>query len=66
MKPDKVKPELVVEYVYEPSQDAQERLDEAWDIIVDLIIKDFEDEKNAQEAQGWNHGGIMVCDTRRN
>lgn len=50
MKPDKVKPELVIEYVYEPSQDAQERLDEAWDIIFDLIIKDFEDEKNAQEA----------------
>ena len=52
MEPDKVKPELVVEYVYEPGKDAQERLDEAWDIIVDLIIKDFEDEKNAQEAQG--------------
>ena len=52
MKPDKVKPELVVEYVYEPSQDAQERLDEAWDIIFDLILKDFEDEQNAQEAQG--------------
>lgn len=52
MKPDKAKPELVIVYVYEPSKDAQERLDEAWDIIFDLIIKDFEDEKNAQEAQG--------------
>ena len=52
MKPDKVKSELVIEYEYEPSKDAQERLDEAWDIIFDLIIKDFEDEQNAQEAQG--------------
>lgn len=52
MEPDKVKPELVIEYVYEPSQDAQEQLSEAWDIIIDLIIKDFEDEQSVQEVQG--------------
>lgn len=45
-------PEIIIEYEYEPSKDAQERLTEAWDIIFDLIIKDFEDEQNAQEAQG--------------
>ena len=48
----KQSPDIIIEYEYEPSQDAQERLDEAWDIIFDLIIKDFEDEQNAQEAQG--------------
>ena len=45
-------PEIIIEFEYEPSKDAQERLDEAWDIIFDLIIKDFEDEQSAQEAQG--------------
>ena len=36
--------DFVFEYIYEPSQDAEERLAQAWDIIFALILEDYENE----------------------
>ena len=36
------------EYEYLPSRDAEEKLAEAWDIILALILEDYENEKQAE------------------
>ena len=36
--------DFVFEYVYEPSPDAEQALAEAWDIILALILEDYENE----------------------
>ena len=38
--------EFLFEYQYSPSPDAEERLAEAWDLILALILEDFEKEQN--------------------
>jgi hypothetical protein len=35
------------EYEYAPSPDAEERLAQAWDLILALILEDFENEQKA-------------------
>jgi hypothetical protein len=37
------------EYFYTPSPDAEERLAEAWDIILALILEDYEKEKQGDD-----------------
>ncbi|MBT7931721.1 hypothetical protein HN698_07475 [Candidatus Woesearchaeota archaeon] len=37
----KRKSDIAIEYEYAPTPDGAERLEEAWDIIVGLIIEDF-------------------------
>jgi hypothetical protein len=34
-----------IEYQYTPSPDAEERLAQAWDMILALILEDFENEQ---------------------
>ena len=38
--------EFLFEYQYSPSPDAEERLAQAWDLILALILEDFEMEQN--------------------
>ena len=38
--------EFPIEYQYSPSPDAEERLAQAWDLILALILEDFENEQN--------------------
>ena len=47
----KKKKEPPIEYQYEPSQDADEKLNQAYDIIFDLIIQDYTDEQNDKPQQ---------------
>jgi len=35
-----------IEYLYDPEPDAVERLKQAWDLIVKLIVEDFEQEQD--------------------
>jgi hypothetical protein len=37
--------DFVFEYEYTPSPDAEERLSQAWDLILALILEDFENEQ---------------------
>ncbi len=39
--------DFVLEYEYAPAPDAEERLAEAWEIILALILQDLEDEQQA-------------------
>lgn len=34
-----------IEYLYDPEPDADERLNQAWDLIIKLIIEDYEQEQ---------------------
>jgi hypothetical protein len=34
--------DFLVEYLYNPAPDAEERLAQAWDLILELILKDYE------------------------
>ena len=43
--------DFVFEYVYEPSPDAEQALAEAWDIILALILEDYENE--IREIKNW-------------
>ena len=36
--------DFVFEYIYDPAQDAEQALAEAWDIIFALILEDYENE----------------------
>jgi hypothetical protein len=38
--------EFLFEYQYLPSPDAEERMAQAWDLILALILEDFEKEQN--------------------
>ena len=38
------------EYEYTPCPDAEEKLAEAWDIILALILEDYENEKQAESV----------------
>jgi hypothetical protein len=38
--------EFPIKYQYTPSPDAEERLAQAWDLILALILEDFENEQN--------------------
>jgi len=43
--------EFLLEYQYSPSPDAEERLAEAWDLILALILEDFEKEQNGNTEE---------------
>ena len=35
-----------IEYQYDPSPDAAEKLNQAYDLILDLLIQDYQNEQN--------------------
>ncbi len=39
--------DFLFEYQYSPSPDAEERLAQVWDLILALILEDFENEQQA-------------------
>jgi len=39
--------EFLIEYQYTPSSDAEERLVQAWDIILALILENYENEQKS-------------------
>jgi hypothetical protein len=41
--------DFLFEYFYTPCPDAEERLTQAWDIILVLILEDFEQEKQGDD-----------------
>jgi hypothetical protein len=41
----------LLEYQYAPSPDAEERLAEAWEIILALLLQDLEDEQTNSEGE---------------
>ncbi len=43
--------EFLLEYQYAPAPDAEERLAEAWEIILALILRDLEDEQSNSEGE---------------
>ena len=44
--------DFVFEYEFTPSPDAEERMVQAWDLILDLILEDYENEqKTASESE---------------
>ncbi len=43
--------DFVLEYEYAPARDAEERLAEAWEIILALILQDLEDEQSNSEGE---------------
>ncbi len=43
--------EFLFEYQYSPSPDAGERLAQAWDLILALILEDFENEQQANSER---------------
>ncbi len=43
--------EFLFEYQYSPSPDAEERLAQAWDLILALILEDFENEQQADSER---------------
>ena len=43
--------EFQFEYQYSPSPDAEERLAQAWDLILALILDDFESEQHAESER---------------
>ncbi len=43
--------DFVLEYEYAPTPDAEERLAEAWEIILALILQDLEDEQSNSEGE---------------
>ena len=47
----KTKTDIILEYEHIPTPDATERIDKAWEIIVALILEDYqiEQEENAEE-----------------
>ena len=48
--------DFLFEYFYTPSPDAEERLAEAWDIILALILEDYEN-----ELQGVDSSESETC-----
>jgi hypothetical protein len=45
-------PDFLFEYQYKPSQDAEERLAQAWDLILALILEDLKSELQKPESEG--------------
>ena len=43
--------EFLFEYQYSPSPDAEERLAQAWDLILALILEDYEQEQQADSER---------------
>ncbi len=43
--------DFLLEYQYSPAPDAEERLAEAWEIILALIVQDLEDEQANSEGE---------------
>ena len=43
--------EFLLEYQYSPAPDAEERLAEAWEIILALLLQDLEDEQDNSEGE---------------
>jgi hypothetical protein len=43
--------DFLFEYEYIPSPDAEERLAQAWEIILALILEDYENEIKAESEQ---------------
>lgn len=41
--------DFLFEYLYTPSPDAEEQFAEAWDIILALILEDYEKEKQGDD-----------------
>ncbi len=41
--------DFLFEYEYIPSPDAEEQMAQAWDIIVALILEDYENEKQGDD-----------------
>ena len=39
-------PDFSFEYEYAPSPDAEEQLAQVWDLILDLILEDYQSEQN--------------------
>jgi hypothetical protein len=44
--------DFVFEYQYTPSPDAEERLIQAWDLILTLILEDIKAEQEGQQEPG--------------
>ena len=44
--------DFLFEYLYNPSPDANECLEQAWDLIFELILEDFENEQEAKSNRG--------------
>jgi len=40
------------EYQYDPCPDAEEQLAQAWDLILTLILEDYQDEQEKHSTQG--------------
>jgi hypothetical protein len=40
-----VNSDFLFEYLYEPAPDAEERFAQAWDLILALILEDYENEE---------------------
>ncbi len=40
--------EFLLEYEYTPSNDTEEKLSQAWEIILALILEDYENEMKAE------------------
>jgi hypothetical protein len=43
--------DFLFEYEYIPTPDAEERLAQAWDIFVALILEDYEEEQQAANSK---------------
>lgn len=43
--------EFLFEYQYSPAPDAEERLAQAWDLILALILEDYEQEQKANSER---------------
>jgi hypothetical protein len=43
--------EFLFEYQYSPSPDVEERLAKAWDLILALILEDFENEQKTDSER---------------
>ncbi len=43
--------DFLLEYRYSPTPDAEERLTEAWEIILALLLQDLEDEQANSEGE---------------
>jgi hypothetical protein len=48
--------DFVFEYEFNPSPDAIERLAQAWDLILTLIIEELKFEQNQPESESENAG----------
>jgi len=43
--------EFLVEFIYDPSPDAAERLAQAWALILSLILEDYEKEQKSNSER---------------